>query len=80
MVGGLSILQGSEPRGKHGECRLGSEAEVQGVVGKVDEWTRLLKTKLEKLNDVLGCCDRSLCPADLPEDQVCGCIYLLNCT
>ncbi|CAM9167552.1 unnamed protein product [Ascophyllum nodosum] len=65
------IDQGSEPRGKNGECRLGSEQEVQGVVGKVDEWTRLMKTKLEKLNDVLGCCDRSLCPADLPEDQPC---------
>eukprot|EP00904_Undaria_pinnatifida_P007161 jgi/Undpi1/3575/HiC_scaffold_16.g06947.m1 len=65
------IDQGSKPRGKHGECHLGSEEQVQGVVGKVDEWTRLLRSKLEKLNDVLGCCDRSLCPADLPEDQPC---------
>ncbi|CAN0538604.1 unnamed protein product, partial [Ectocarpus sp. 8 AP-2014] len=54
-----------------GQCRLGSEQEVQGVVGKVDEWTRLLRSKLQKLNDVLGCCDRSLCPADHPEDQPC---------
>eukprot|EP00752_Nemacystus_decipiens_P009618 g8594.t2 len=65
------IDQGSVPRGKSGQCRLGSEEEVQGVVGKVDEWTRLLRSKLQKLNDVLGCCDRSLCPADHPEDQPC---------
>lgn len=64
------MYQGSKPRGKSGQCRLGSEQEVQGVVGKVDEWTRLLRSKLQKLNDVLGCCDRSLCPADHPEDQV----------
>lgn len=42
---------------------------MQGVVGKVDEWTRLLRSKLQKLNDVLGCCDRSLCPDDHPVDQ-----------
>ncbi|CBJ33016.1 PhyA2 [Ectocarpus siliculosus] len=65
------IDQGSKPRGDAGQCRLGSEQEVQGVVGKVDEWTRLLRSKLQKLNDVLGCCDRSLCPADHPEDQPC---------
>eukprot|EP00903_Cladosiphon_okamuranus_P009239 g8818.t1 len=65
------IDQGSKPRGKSGQCRLGSEQEVQGVVGKVDEWTRLLRSKLQKLNDVLGCCDRSLCPADHPADQPC---------
>lgn len=62
--------QGSKPRGDSGQCRLGSEQEVQGVVGKVNEWTRLLKSKLVKLNDVLGCCDSSLC--GLPEGQVCA--------
>ncbi|CAN0039198.1 unnamed protein product, partial [Choristocarpus tenellus] len=62
------IDQGSVPRGG-GKCRLGSKEEVMGVVGEVDEWTRLMKSKLEKLNEVLGCCDRSLCPPDHPEDQ-----------
>lgn len=40
------------------------------MVGNVDEWTRLMKDKLMKLNDVLGCCDRSLCPDNLDEDEV----------
>lgn len=39
-------------------------------MGRMDEWTRLMSSKLQRLNDVLGCCDRSLCPADHPEDEV----------
>lgn len=63
-------MQGSKPRGEGGKCKLGSEEQVNGVVGKVDEWTRLLKSKLQKLNDLLGCCDHSLCPEGHPKDQV----------
>ncbi|CAM9585703.1 unnamed protein product, partial [Discosporangium mesarthrocarpum] len=65
------IDQGSKPRGG-GKCRLGSKEEVMGVVGEVDEWTRLLRPQLEKLNEVLGCCDRSLCGPEHPEDQPCN--------
>ena len=56
------IDQGSKARGDHGECALGTRAQVEGRVGgSVDEYLRIYRPLIRKMGELLGCCDASLC-------------------